>query len=455
MARLQSAMEYLMTYGWAILIIAVVLGALYQLGIFGSSATLQSSCLSDPGFLCGNPILNSSGYLAVKFGEIGLGTITITSIGCSANSTAPSSTLSMNSRIGNGGTTVLQFSCPLSKNAIGVDFKGYLWVTYNTQYQNGVIDRFAIVTARSSTNGNATNALGGIGSAIFAIPNYIYCVVSSSISSGTFYATANSQGIATWNSGTTNPLTTLEPACATYNGDIYCVGGYVNGVGYITSTYYAPIGTTGIGSWSATTPYPVATAYFNCATYNGYIYCVGGANGFSNKVYYATVGPTGIGSWTAGTTYPGSLAPGNCFAYNGYLYCENGVDTYYAPIVGPALGSWSAGESYPGGSGGYNGCAVNNGYIYCIGGTSYGGSSATYYAPLTSTGIGTWIAGTSYPVNTYFNQGPNGCVAGQGYMYCVGGTGSSTSYYAPVSSSGFGAWSATTTLGSQYTCQTG
>ncbi len=33
----QSAMEYLMTYGWAILIIAVVLGALFSLGIFNPS----------------------------------------------------------------------------------------------------------------------------------------------------------------------------------------------------------------------------------------------------------------------------------------------------------------------------------------------------------------------------------------------------------------------------------
>ncbi len=36
--RLQSAMEYLMTYGWAILIIAVVLGALFQLGVFNAGA---------------------------------------------------------------------------------------------------------------------------------------------------------------------------------------------------------------------------------------------------------------------------------------------------------------------------------------------------------------------------------------------------------------------------------
>ncbi|MCL5430224.1 MAG: LamG domain-containing protein [Candidatus Marsarchaeota archaeon] len=35
--RAQSAMEYLMTYGWAILIIAVVLGALFQLGVFSSA----------------------------------------------------------------------------------------------------------------------------------------------------------------------------------------------------------------------------------------------------------------------------------------------------------------------------------------------------------------------------------------------------------------------------------
>ena len=37
-AKSQSAMEYLMTYGWAILIIAVVLGVLFQLGVFSGSA---------------------------------------------------------------------------------------------------------------------------------------------------------------------------------------------------------------------------------------------------------------------------------------------------------------------------------------------------------------------------------------------------------------------------------
>ncbi len=38
MQKSQSAMEYLMTYGWAILIIAIVLVALFELGIFNSTA---------------------------------------------------------------------------------------------------------------------------------------------------------------------------------------------------------------------------------------------------------------------------------------------------------------------------------------------------------------------------------------------------------------------------------
>ena len=32
----QGAMEYLMTYGWSILIIAIVIAAMFQLGVFSS-----------------------------------------------------------------------------------------------------------------------------------------------------------------------------------------------------------------------------------------------------------------------------------------------------------------------------------------------------------------------------------------------------------------------------------
>ena len=39
----QAAMEYLMTYGWAILIIIVVIGALWKMGVFSTSPTVTCS----------------------------------------------------------------------------------------------------------------------------------------------------------------------------------------------------------------------------------------------------------------------------------------------------------------------------------------------------------------------------------------------------------------------------
>jgi len=56
----ESAMEYLMTYGWAILIIAVVLGALFELGVFSSASLLGTSCVAVSGFLCSKPVLSGS-----------------------------------------------------------------------------------------------------------------------------------------------------------------------------------------------------------------------------------------------------------------------------------------------------------------------------------------------------------------------------------------------------------
>lgn len=46
----QAAMEYLMTYGWAILVIVIVLGALLYLGVFNPPT--PDLCQFAPGFLC-------------------------------------------------------------------------------------------------------------------------------------------------------------------------------------------------------------------------------------------------------------------------------------------------------------------------------------------------------------------------------------------------------------------
>ena len=61
-------MEYLMTYGWAVLLVAVVLVAMFSLGVFGSN--VASSCLPSSGYLCSNPILSAAtGNLIVNVGQ--------------------------------------------------------------------------------------------------------------------------------------------------------------------------------------------------------------------------------------------------------------------------------------------------------------------------------------------------------------------------------------------------
>ncbi len=78
-------MEYLTTYGWAVLVIAVVVVVLLKAGIFGSS-TSQNACVAISGFGCTSPSLSSNGLLTVLFGEVGQ-TITVTGVACTKNST--------------------------------------------------------------------------------------------------------------------------------------------------------------------------------------------------------------------------------------------------------------------------------------------------------------------------------------------------------------------------------
>ncbi|MDE1869557.1 MAG: Ig-like domain-containing protein [Candidatus Micrarchaeota archaeon] len=61
--RLQSATEYLFTYGWAILIAAIVVASLY-LFVFAPSTLAPSSCTFDSGVFCQDLILGSSSTLS-------------------------------------------------------------------------------------------------------------------------------------------------------------------------------------------------------------------------------------------------------------------------------------------------------------------------------------------------------------------------------------------------------
>jgi hypothetical protein len=50
--RGQAAMEFLMTYGWALLVVLIAIGALAFFGVLNPSKFLPNSCTLAPGFAC-------------------------------------------------------------------------------------------------------------------------------------------------------------------------------------------------------------------------------------------------------------------------------------------------------------------------------------------------------------------------------------------------------------------
>src|SRR3989344_7475382 len=71
----QSAMEYLMTYGWAILVVVAVVAALYGLGVFRGGGNVGCSpCFGYFAF-----VDYSNGTLVIRNGPNEINTITLTS----------------------------------------------------------------------------------------------------------------------------------------------------------------------------------------------------------------------------------------------------------------------------------------------------------------------------------------------------------------------------------------
>ncbi len=172
--KAQSAVEYLMTYGWSILIVAVVIASLILLGVFNSGNTGTSSCLATPGYSCTKPTLYASGSLITKIGQVSTQAITITGTSCTKNNTVTSITpLSKNATLQSEGSQQIVFFCPISSGATGTQFTGHLWIEYSTPSQQNIIQEVGAVatpvvssnTAAYSPIAYVVNEAGGSGSA--------------------------------------------------------------------------------------------------------------------------------------------------------------------------------------------------------------------------------------------------------------------------------------------------
>ncbi|MEM0149119.1 MAG: hypothetical protein QW346_02540 [Candidatus Micrarchaeaceae archaeon] len=461
--KLQSAMEYLMTYGWAILVIAVVLGVIFALGLFSPSTFAGTECLLPAGFGCTNIQLSSAGVMTITIVQSMNIPLNVTAVGCNTQQTTadmqpPYSPTSNQVRMQSGKSYTFNIQCysggATYAQPIGSLFEGYIAINYT-----------------DDVSGISSTIYGKAITKVSSSPTTSSTITTSTSSTTTSSTSTTTSSVSTTSSTSTSTSSTSTTTSIQY---IYCVG---SGAPLSNQVYYASVSSTGVGTWTATTSYPVE-APTGCSIYNGYIYCVGAGLTYPyNQTYYAPISSTGVGTWTATTSYPVRMLDAGCSIYNGYIYCVGGPyaivngQVYYAPVSSTGIGTWTATTSYPLNII-YAGCSISNGYIYCVGtgGETFGcnpsGSrcgnfrdySAVYYAPVSSTGIGTWKATASYPVpmtdaGCSIYNGYIYCVGttaaecsmyNNGYIYCVGTEADNQTYYAPVSSTGIGTWTATT-----------
>ncbi|HUY70129.1 MAG TPA: hypothetical protein VMV00_01005 [Candidatus Baltobacteraceae bacterium] len=79
--RAQAALDFMVSYGVALLVITIAIAIVFQIGLFNPQLA-PTYCDASPGFSCLNYNLNSTGALTVTFSQAIGGTLTIVGAGC-------------------------------------------------------------------------------------------------------------------------------------------------------------------------------------------------------------------------------------------------------------------------------------------------------------------------------------------------------------------------------------
>jgi hypothetical protein len=133
----QAALEFLMTYGWAILVVLAAIGALAYFGVLNPSNFLPDQCLGSTGFGCvGKPDIHAGYTQFIMTNGLGV-TATFNNTGTNglvivhSNTTCPASAVRFCPRgtavasclgngivLQNGQETVIVVNCPVQTQAV-------------------------------------------------------------------------------------------------------------------------------------------------------------------------------------------------------------------------------------------------------------------------------------------------------------------------------------------------
>lgn len=133
--RSQTALEYLVTYGWVVLIIAIALASFYALGVFNTKSYVNDVCAIRVDITCQDTVLSTNGLLSLSITQDTSDPINITAIACDTNqSLVNAEHLAPPIYMPTGENATFTVTCysngsPYSAS-VGALYSGYLLVSY-------------------------------------------------------------------------------------------------------------------------------------------------------------------------------------------------------------------------------------------------------------------------------------------------------------------------------------
>lgn len=169
--RAQAAVDFMMSYGIALIIIFMAVAVIYKVSIL-SPALATSTCTASAGFSCEAFALNSNGILTLQLSQATGGTITINGAACSS---LPSSTGNLpaygnlqvsntvtyyvgTNTIGTGinvysdSSNTLVIYCysvsGVATGSLGNGFTGFVWLNYTVPGYGGITQQVASLSLK-------------------------------------------------------------------------------------------------------------------------------------------------------------------------------------------------------------------------------------------------------------------------------------------------------------------
>jgi hypothetical protein len=138
----QAALEFITTYGWAVLVILVMIGAITYFGILNPSKFLPNRCQTSPEFNCQDYQIKSDGKVSIVLQQTTGKTIILQGLSCNYNNGAPvAATMTINGAAASSGSSwsprhQLTATCDFGAASTITGLKGQkVKVLYNVTYQ--------------------------------------------------------------------------------------------------------------------------------------------------------------------------------------------------------------------------------------------------------------------------------------------------------------------------------